>query len=146
MSTSLTRTSPFAGLVDQFFDGGFLGPSFGLTTKGGSGERTFLPAVDLSHDDQSYVVKVDLPGLEREDIDLTLQDQTLTLSGERKFENVEENETYSRIERSYGKFTRSFQLPSNVDNSKVTAQFENGVLTVRIPKAEEAKSRAIEIG
>lgn len=140
--TSLIRQSyPLANLVDRFFDDSFFVP-------GGQredSERSWVPAVDLSQNAEGYVVKADLPGLTKKDISVSIENNTLTLSGERTFEKKEESETFNRIERSYGRFTRSFGLPSNVDPSAVKATFADGVLTIEIPKAEEAKSRAIEI-
>lgn len=129
-------------LVDQFFDDAFF-QSFRRPEA--EGDQPWFPSVDLSQTADKFLVKVDLPGLTAKDIEVTVENQTLSLSGERKFEHAEENETFNRIERSYGRFTRTFQLPANVDAAKVGATFKDGVLHVEIPKAEAAKSRRIEI-
>jgi HSP20 family protein len=146
-TTTLSRRSnaPLGALVDQFFDDAFFTPNRLRRAENG-GDGAWLPAVDLSQTPERFVVRVDLPGLKREDIDVTVENNTLTLRGERKFEQHEETESYNRIERVYGAFTRSFQLPNNVDSGKVKATFEDGVLTIDIPKTEEAKSKRVEIG
>lgn len=146
MRSSLVRrtpSQPFTGLIDQFFDGGFFTP----ITAGDRGP--WIPAVDLGQTDDAYTVIADLPGLTKDDINLTVEDRALTLSGERVFVDEEKKEenarSFDRIERAYGKFSRTFHLPSNVDSSKVAASFKDGVLTIEIPKLEQAKSRQIKI-
>ncbi len=134
---------PFTGLIENFFEDPVFAPN--LRAFRGS-EQTFVPAVDLAQTDEGYLVTADLPGLDKKDIHLSIENNTLTLSGERAFERKEDGPQFDRIERAYGKFSRTFQLPSNVDNSRVKASFENGVLSIEVPKAEEAKSRQIEIG
>ncbi|MEM1247762.1 MAG: Hsp20/alpha crystallin family protein [Acidobacteriota bacterium] len=142
---ALLRTSrPFAHLVDQFFDDGFFAPSTAQRLGEGN-ERSFSPAVDLSQSEEEYRIQVDLPGLAKGDLSLTVEDDSLTLSGERTFTKTAEGESFNRIERTFGKFSRTFQLPANADSSKVTAAFENGVLTIALPKREEAKPREIEV-
>jgi HSP20 family protein len=145
-NTNLTTRRPTTvpSLVDQFFDDAF----FQNWLRQGADQpqqQAWYPAVDLSQTPEKFMVKVDLPGLTSKDLEVTVENQTLTLRGERKLENTEEGETFNRVERMYGRFTRTFQLPSNVDASKVSATFRDGVLFVEIPKSEAAKSRRIEI-
>jgi HSP20 family protein len=101
--------------------------------------------VDIYETDKSIVLKVELPGLSKEDINKEIKDDNLILRGERKFEKDIREENYHRIERSYGKFSRSFSLPSTIDRNKVDATFKDGVLEITIPKAEETKPKQIEI-
>ena len=143
MTSLMRQTYPLANFVDRFFDDSFFAPA--VREQGDVSNRSWIPAVDLSQTDSGYLVKVDLPGPTKDDITVTVENNTLTLSGERAFEKREEEESFNRIERSYGRFTRSFGLPSNVESTAVKATFAEGVLTVEIPKAEEAKSREIEI-
>ena len=107
--------------------------------------RNWLPAVDVAETADALTLYAELPGLSREDVDITLENNVLTVRGERKFEKDVKEESFHRIERAYGAFSRSFTLPTNVKNDGVEATFKDGVLTVRIPKAEEAKSRKIAI-
>lgn len=107
--------------------------------------RNWLPAVDVAETADGLTLYAELPGLSREDVDITLENNVLTVRGERKFEKDAKEENFHRIERAYGAFSRSFTLPNNVKNDGVEATFKDGVLTVRIPKAEEAKSRKIAI-
>lgn len=108
-------------------------------------EGTWLPAVDVSETGAEIVVKAELPGMSKDDIELNLQDNVLTLKGEKKQEKNEEKENYHRVERSYGSFSRSFTLPAGVDQENVQANFKDGVLMITLPKAEEAKKKKIEI-
>ena len=101
------------------------------------------PAVDLSQSNTGYRIQVDLPGLSKADIGLTVEEENLTLSGERNFAAPTEGETYNRVERSFGKFSRTFQLPANADTTDVKANFRDGVLTIELSKREEAKPREI---
>lgn len=104
---------------------------------------TWSPAADLTQTEDAYTLTVDLPGLSRNDVELTVEDHTLTLSGERRIER--EGLNVDRIERVHGRFARRFHIPADADVSTVTAEFENGVLSIVISKAEEAKARKIEI-
>lgn len=107
--------------------------------------REYLPAVDISEDDASYLVSADVPGLKPEDVNVTVENNVLTVSGERSFENRSEHAGYHRIERRYGSFKRSFALPEGVDVDHIEAVVEHGALTVRIPKPEIAQSRRIKV-
>jgi len=113
----------------------------GLTTPG-----TWVPPVDVfQNGDQEVVLKAELPDMTREDIDITVDNGTLTIRGEKKFSNEVKEESFHRIERRYGAFSRSFSLPQTVDTGKVGAEYKNGVLTVRLPLREEAKPRQIKV-
>ncbi len=103
------------------------------------------PAVDLYEDKENVIVKAELPGMKREDIQVSLQDGTLSISGERKNEEKVENAEVCRMERFVGRFQRTITLPSQVKGDKVNAQYKDGVLTVTLPKTEEAKPKQIEI-
>jgi len=108
-------------------------------------ERTWFPAVDISEDKDAIVIHADLPGVDQKDVKVTLLNNVLTIRGERKEERKESGRDYHRLERVCGSFQRSFTLPSTVDESKITADYKDGVLTVRLPKSETAKAREIEV-
>lgn len=108
-----------------------------------SGE--WMPRVDVFENEHNLVLEAELPGMKREDFDLSIENNVLTLKGERKFEKKDERDNYHRIERAYGSFTRSFTLPSTVTAEGAKAEFKNGVLNVSLPKREETKARKIEI-
>jgi HSP20 family protein len=112
----------------------------------GGAMRRWMPAMDLLETGDQFVLRADLPGLSEEDVNIELEDSTLTVSGERKAEHEQEGEGYYRLERSFGSFQRSLTLPKGVDPESVTAGFDRGVLEVRIPKPEERKPRRIHIG
>ena len=107
--------------------------------------REYLPAVDVSEDDGSYLVNADLPGLKPEDVNVTVENNVLTVSGERSFENRSERHGYHRIERRYGSFKRSFALPEGVDVDSIEALVEHGTLTVKIPKPQVAQTKKIQV-
>lgn len=109
--------------------------------------RGWSPTVDIYSDgDHAVVIKADLPDVRREDISVTFENNVLTLTGERKFENEKNRGNYHRMERFYGSFSRSFTLPATVDASAITASYKDGVLTVRLPQREEAKPKQITVG
>ena len=113
----------------------------GLLTSG-----TWAPPVDIyQNGDHEVVLKAELPDMTRDEIDITVDNGTLTIRGEKKFSNEVKEESYRRIERRYGTFSRSFSLPQTVDTAKVGAEYKNGVLTVRLPLREEAKPRQIKV-
>ena len=145
---NITRWDPFRELQDmsQRLNQIFARPFDGL----GSGRELLTvaewsPAVDVSETDGEYVVKAELPDVKKEDVKITMEDGVLTLTGERKQEKEEKGKRYHRIERSYGSFMRSFELPDNVDTSKAKAEYKDGMLTLSLPKSEKAKSKALEI-
>ncbi len=128
-------------------------PTFGrLTSLQDELDRLFeapmtgwAPALDVHEDKESFSVRVELPGMKREDIEVSLQDGALVITGERKEEKVTEGTEVHRQERFYGKFTRALTLPAAVAGEKVKAQYKDGILTVTLPKAEESKPKAITV-
>ena len=103
------------------------------------------PLVDITEDEKEYLIQAELPDMKKEDVRLTVENGVLAISGERKFEKEEKGRKYHRIERAYGSFVRSFSLPEDADGSKVTADFKDGMLQVRLPKSVKAKPKAVEI-
>ena len=103
------------------------------------------PLVDISEDDKEYRIKVELPEIKKEDVKVTAEEGTLTITGERKFEKEEKGRKYHRVERAYGSFGRSFSLPDDASPAKVSAEFKDGVLTVHLVKDEKAKPQHIEV-
>ncbi|HEV7857342.1 MAG TPA: Hsp20/alpha crystallin family protein [Pyrinomonadaceae bacterium] len=103
------------------------------------------PSVDIFENKDQIVLEAELPGMNREDFELTIENNVITLRGERRFEKKDESDNYHRVERSYGSFTRSFTLPQSVTAEKAAAEYRNGVLRVTLPKREEIKARRIEI-
>ena len=111
----------------------------------GDRERGWAPAVDMIDQKDEIVLRADLPGIDEKDIEVTVQDGTLTVRGERKEEKEEKKENYYYSERTYGAFTRTLMLPTGVDPDKVKATFSKGVLEVHLPKAKEAKGKKVEV-
>ena len=105
----------------------------------------WIPTVDISETEDEYLIKADLPEVKREDVKITVQERVLTIQGERAQEREETGNRYHRVERTYGNFARSFTLPDYVDDTKVTAEFKEGVLKLHLPKSEKARPRAIEV-
>lgn len=112
---------------------------------GGSSLRRWIPAMDLVETDEDFVLRADLPGLTEKDVNIEVEDNVLTVSGERKAEHEERKEGYYRVERASGSFSRSLTLPEGIDPTAVRASFDNGVLEVRVPKPEERKPRKVAI-
>ncbi|MEZ4548454.1 MAG: Hsp20/alpha crystallin family protein [Thermodesulfobacteriota bacterium] len=108
-------------------------------------EGTWHPSVDISENENAFVLKAELPGVNREDINIDINNKTLTLKGEKKFEEKTEKENYVRVERSYGSFSRTFALSDKVDTENVKASYKDGVLEVTLPKKEEAKPKEIKV-
>ncbi len=106
---------------------------------------TWAPACDVFENDNSITIKAELPGVNREDVKVTIENNVLTLRGERKFEEEVKRENYHRVERSYGEFMRSFTLPNYVDSTKIKAEFKEGMLNLTLPKREEAKAKQIDV-
>jgi len=106
----------------------------------------WAPRVDLVENEESYLIHVDLPGLSKDDVNVNYHEGVLSISGDRRAEEYEEKDNCVRLERSYGRFYRSFTLPKTVKHDAIEATYENGVLSVRVPKAEESKPRRITIG
>jgi HSP20 family protein len=106
---------------------------------------TFAPPVDVYEDEHDITLKMEVPGIEQKDLDIRVENNTLTVRGERKFEKDEKEENFHRIERRYGSFVRSFTLPTTVDADNINADYENGVLKIRLAKREEAKPKQIKV-
>lgn len=117
----------------------------GTPVQGGECRCAWAPSVDLQERDDAYVLRADLPGLSKEDIELTVVDDVVTLKGRRNEEKDERIKGYHRIERSFGEFSRSFRIPAGIDAQKVEAKFDRGVLEVTLPKPETAKPKQIEV-
>ena len=106
---------------------------------------SFAPAVDVYEDEHNVTLKIEVPGIDEKDIDIRLENNTLTVHGERKIENEEKEENYRRVERQYGSFTRTFTLPTTVDAEHVSANYDKGVLNITLPKKAEAKPKQIKV-
>jgi HSP20 family protein len=126
-------------LFNTFFD------QSGPTGRGGAPTRRWIPAMDLVETADQYVLRADLPGLTDDDVNIQLEDNVLTISGERKTQHEQTGEGYYRIERAFGSFARSLTLPDGVNPDGVQAHFERGVLEIRIPKPEQKKPRQVQI-
>jgi HSP20 family protein len=143
---TIVRWEPFRELsslqteMNRLFNAAFDTPA------GNGGARRWTPAMDLVETDEHFVLRADLPGLTESDVTIELEDNVLTVSGERKAEHESKGEGFYRVERSFGSFSRALTLPKGVDPEAVTAAFENGVLEVRVPKPEQRKPRKIAIG
>ncbi len=105
----------------------------------------WVPLVDITEDDREYVIKAELPEIRKEDVKVTVENGVLTISGERRVEKEEKNRKYHRVERAYGTFVRSFSVPDDADEAKVSADFREGVLAVRLAKHEKAQPKTIEV-
>lgn len=105
----------------------------------------WTPSVDIYENENEVVLAAEIPGVEEKDVEIKVEDNNLTIRGERKFEKETKEENYHRIERSYGSFFRSFSLPSYIDQDKIEAEHENGVLRIRMPKKPELKPRKVKI-
>ncbi len=147
---AITRWDPFRDLntlqnqMNRLFQE--ITPSRGAT----SGEEfmttgTFVPPVDVYEDEHNITLKLEVPGIDENDIDVRVQDSTLVVRGERKFNKEEKEENFHRIERSYGTFQRSFTLPNTVDTNNVNADYTNGVLVIRLAKRAEAKPKQVKV-
>ena len=145
--TLITRWDPFREFVtiqdrlNRLFreSQGTEGREEALTTS------TFAPPVDVYEDEHNITLKIEVPGIDEKDIDVRIENNTLTVHGERKFEKEEKEENYRRVERQYGSFTRTFALPTTVDAEKVEANYEKGVLKVKLAKKAEAKPKQIKV-
>ena len=145
--TLITRWDPFREFVtlqdrmNRLFRDSY-GPEGGeeaLTT------TTFAPPVDVYEDEHNVTLKIEVPGIEEKDIDVRIENNTLTVHGERKFEKEEKEENFRRVERQYGSFTRTFTLPNTVDQDSVQANYEKGVLKIQLAKKAEAKPKQIKV-
>ncbi len=142
--TDLARRLPRD--MESLFERFWTDPIVAAWTPGRSEDlASWTPGVDVVEEADAYVFSADLPGVPKEDVEITFEDNILTIAGSRERREESNNGQYRRVERRYGKFTRSFSLPSQVDTAKVDASFKDGVLMVRVPKAETAKARKIKI-
>ena len=152
---ALTRWEPFRTRWDPFKEleemETRLATLFGRAPLRKNGDKEVMtvaewaPLVDITEDEKEYVIKAELPEVKKEDVKLTVHDDVLSISGERKYEKEEKGKKYHRVERAYGSFTRSFTLPEDADASKVAADYKDGVLKVYLPKSEKAKPKSIEV-
>ena len=144
---AIVRWEPFRDLVatqrdfDRLFREAF-SPMFG---EGEVSTRTWAPPVDIYETDENLVLKAELPGIDPNNVEIRVEDNSLYLKGERKFEKEVKEQNYHRVERSYGTFTRTFSLPSSISADKVVANYKDGILTLTMPKREEAKPKTIKI-
>src|SRR5881397_1346210 len=143
--TVLTRWDPFREFstlqdrMNRLFQQSYGDREEALTTS------TFAPAVDVYEDEHQVTLKIEVPGIDEKDIDVRVENNTLTVQGERKIEKEEKEENYRRVERQYGSFTRTFTLPPTVDSEKVSANYDKGVLKITLPKKAEAKPKQIKV-
>jgi len=135
---SLTHFDPLANL--RLFE-----DAFTRFLSEPSSNRPWSPAVDIYETENELVLKADLPDVNQKDIDVRVENQTLTIAGSRNFEKSEDRKGFHRIERSYGNFVRSFAVPNSFDTDAIGANYQNGVLTVKLPKKEAAKPRQIKV-
>jgi len=150
---NITRWDPlseFSSLQDRFnqllSQPGGLFRNMGASMDQPLAFGNFAPPVDIYEDDHQVTIQAELPGVEEKDLNITVENNVLTITGERKLENEENKENFHRIERSYGRFTRSFTLPSTLDTENINADFNNGVLKIVLNKSEAAKPKQIKVG
>ncbi len=142
---SVIRWDPFSNTnslqehFNRLFESSFPGRS------SESAVTTWAPAVDIQETENELVLKADLPGLDEKDIDVRIENNTLTVRGERKFEKQVNEDNYLRVERSYGSFSRSFTLPNSINTEAIHAEYKNGVLTVQLPKRAESKPKQVKV-
>ena len=143
--TMFTRYDPFREFVtlqdrmNRLFPRGPEGQDESLTT------TAFAPPVDVYEDEHNVTLKIEVPGIDEKDIDVRIENNTLTVHGERKFEKEEKEENYRRVERQYGSFTRTFTLPNTVNHDNVQADYDKGVLKIKLAKKAEAKPKQIKV-
>jgi HSP20 family protein len=143
--TVLTRWDPFREFttlqdrMNRLFRDSYSDREEALTTS------TFAPAVDVYEDEHSVTLKIEVPGIDEKDIDVRVENNLLSVHGERKFEKEEKEENFRRVERQYGSFTRSFTLPSTVDTDSIQANYDKGILKIQLAKKAEAKPKQIKV-
>jgi HSP20 family protein len=147
----IVRFDPFREMdrlqneVNRLFDGYLTTPGERSATGTQVANRLWSPAVDITENDNEIVVKAEIPGMKQDEIDIELTGDTLTLKGERKFENEERKENYVRVERSYGRFQRSFSLSVPVKHEEVRATYRDGILEIHLPKSDATKPRKVTV-
>jgi len=146
MTMDIMRWDPFKELstlrdqIDRLFDS-FFGRVPSIIEK----ETAWVPAINLEETDDSYVVQAELPGLKKNEIKVSITEDSVTISGERKIEKEEKGKTFHRVEMSYGKFQRTLSLPGEIMPDKAKASYKDGILTIKLPKSEKAKVKEIEV-
>jgi HSP20 family protein len=149
--TLITRYDPFREFVtlqnrvNRLFGNSFSNPRGPEGQDEALTSTAFAPPVDIYEDEHNITLKIDVPGIDEKDINVHVENNTLTVHGERKFEKEEKEENYRRVERQYGSFTRTFTLPNTVDQENVQADYEKGVLKVKLAKKAEAKPKQIKV-
>ncbi len=124
----------FSDIMDEFFNDA-------VATR----RDTFTPSIDISETEKQFVIDVEVPGVDKKDIELSIENNTLTISGERKFEKKEDNKQYHRVESHYGTFSRTFSLPDNVKTESIHASYNNGILSITVDKSEQQMKKQINI-
>ncbi len=124
----------FSDIMDEFFNDA-------VATR----RDTFVPSIDISETEKQFVIDVEVPGVDKKDIELNIENNTLTISGERKFEKKEDNKQYHRVESHYGTFSRTFSLPDNVNTESINATYNNGILSITVDKSEQQMKKQIKI-
>jgi HSP20 family protein len=148
---AITRWNPFRELEEMNERLNRMFGNFDLTRDAERSTKDALvgfdwsPSVDISETNEEFLIKAELPEVKKEDVKIAIEDGVLRISGERKQEKEEQNKKFHRVERAYGSFMRSFTLPSNIDDTKVRAEYKDGVLTMRLPKSATAKPKSLEI-
>ena len=144
---AIVRWEPFRDLVtaQRDFDRLFRGAFSAQPGETELSTRSWAPPVDIYETEDAIVLKAELPGVDPKDVEVRVEDNTLYLKGERKFEKEVKEQNYHRVERSYGSFARSFSLPNSISTDQVKAEFKDGLLTLTMPKREEAKPKTIKI-
>jgi len=145
-----TRPASYFDEMENYFDKFFRHPFSMMSHPMWPGPAFFKmddisPSVDIFEEGDNVVVKAEIPGISKDDLNVSISENTLTLSGEKKQEEKVDKKNYHRVERSYGSFCRSFRLPANVNSNKVEASFKDGVLEIKMPKTEESKQKKITI-
>lgn len=140
----LLRYEPFRKMVHEFDQSVGKDPAVYRNEEPG-GLCVWSPKMDVNEREHEFAVRMDIPGMKQEDIHVTVENNHLTISGERLFEHDEKKDNYHRVERCHGAFSRSFSLPRTVDAGKISASYKDGVLEMTLPKREESKPKAVEI-
>ena len=136
---------PFFRGFESLFNDDLFRPFGGALSSNVEGQAAWLPAMDIRESKEAYTVTAELAGMSKKDFEITVEDNILTVSGERSFENESEDENYHRIERSYGSFARSFGLPEHVKSDGIKAEFKEGLLKVTLPKTEQPREKQIDV-
>ena len=145
--SNITRWNPFRELEDMSsrLNRMLAWPTFGAGNKESIIAHSWAPAVDIAETETEYLVKAEIPEVKKEDVKVVDQNGVLSVSGERRSEKEEKGKKFHRVEREYGSFARSFQLPDDVDDTKIAADFKDGMLQVHLPKSDKAKPKAVSV-